>query len=168
MEIGSTLSRKKRSCRKCPCDGVGGEVAIRRRDDAHVHLDRARAADALELLLLQHAQQLGLQIQAHLADLVEQERALVRALERAFDALDRAGERALLVAEEGALDQTFGEGGAVQLDERAVATVARVVDGAREQLLAGARFALEQDGGARRRGGRDGLEQATDLQGSRR
>src|SRR5213593_4399437 len=68
------------------------EVAIRRRDDPDVHLDRARATDALELLLLEHAQQLRLQIQSHLADLVEQERAAIRALKRAFDALDRTGE----------------------------------------------------------------------------
>ena len=31
---------------------------------AHVHRDRRRAADALDLALLQHAQQLGLQIAA--------------------------------------------------------------------------------------------------------
>ena len=69
----------------------------------------ARSADALELLLLQHAQQLRLQVEPHLGDFVEQQRAAVRALERAFDALDRAGERALLVAEQRALDRVLRE-----------------------------------------------------------
>ena len=83
-----------------------------------------RSADALELLLLQHAQQLRLQVEPHLGDFVEQQRAAVRALERALDALDRAGERALLVAEQRALDEAFGQRRAIQLDERAVAPVA--------------------------------------------
>ena len=63
---------------------VGGEVAVGRRDDAHVDLDRRRPADALELLLLEHAQQLGLEVEPHLGDFVEQQRAAVRALERAL------------------------------------------------------------------------------------
>src|SRR6185437_12171351 len=86
--------------------GVRREVAIRRRNDAHVDLDRRRAADTLELLLLEHAEELRLQVEPHLRDLVEQQRAAVGALERALDALDRAGECALLVAEQRALDET--------------------------------------------------------------
>ena len=58
------------------------------------------AADALELLLLQHAQQLELQRRRHVADLVEEQRALVGQLEAPELALDRAGERAPLVAEQ--------------------------------------------------------------------
>ena len=57
------------------------EVAVGRGDDAHVDLDRVRVADALELALLQHAQQLRLQRRAHRPDLVEEQRALVRLLE---------------------------------------------------------------------------------------
>src|SRR6478672_10892305 len=101
----------------------GGEVAVRRRDDANVDTNRGRAPDALELLLLQDAKQLRLQVESHLADLVEEQRAAVRALEGALDAPDRAGEGAALVAEEGALDQPLGECGAVQLDERLVVPV---------------------------------------------
>ena len=58
------------------------QVAVGRGDDADVDLDRVRIADALELALLQHAQQLHLQRRAHRADFVEEERALVRLLER--------------------------------------------------------------------------------------
>jgi hypothetical protein len=128
----------------------------------------ARAADPLELLLLEHAQQLRLQVESHLADLVEQERAEVRALEGALDALDRPGERPLLVAEQRALDEPFGQRGAIQLDERAVAPVARVVDGACEQLLARPGFPFEEDGGTSRRGGRHGLHEPAGSGGSRR
>ena len=56
----------------------GDEVAVRRRDDAHVHGDGLAAADALDLALLQHAQQLGLHGQRHVAHLVEEERAARR------------------------------------------------------------------------------------------
>jgi hypothetical protein len=67
-----------------------------------------RAADALELLLLQHAQQLHLRVERQLAHLVEEERAAVRQLEAADALLQRAGERALLVAEQLALDDARG------------------------------------------------------------
>ena len=57
------------------------EVAIGRGDDARVGLERDVAADALELAVLEHAQQLGLQVQRQLADFVEEERGAVGDLE---------------------------------------------------------------------------------------
>ena len=45
--------------------------------DAHVHLDRLVAADALDLVLLEHAQHLRLGGEVHVADLVEEQRAAV-------------------------------------------------------------------------------------------
>ena len=51
---------------------------------------------------------------------------------------DGAGEGALLVAEQLALEQPGRDGRAVHLHEGAFAPVAQVVDGARDQLLAGA------------------------------
>ena len=42
-----------------------------RRDDAHVDLQVARLADAPDLLVFEHAQQLDLQTQRQLANLVE-------------------------------------------------------------------------------------------------
>ncbi len=44
---------------------------------------RLGAADPLDLALLEHAQQLGLQARAHLADLVEEDGAAVGRLEAA-------------------------------------------------------------------------------------
>ena len=104
-------------------------------------------ADALDLLLLDRTQQLGLQVQPHLRDLVQQQGAAVRALEGSVGPHVRAGEGAALVAEERALHQPLGQGRAVDGHERLVAARALLVEGPGEQLLAGARLPFEQDGG---------------------
>ena len=78
----------------------------------------ARAAEPLELALLQHAQELRLRGQAHLADLVEEQHAARRQLDLPGLGLLRAGERAALVAEQLRLEQLLGQRGAVQRDER--------------------------------------------------
>ena len=57
------------------------QIAMRRHHHAHVHRDRFVAADALDLAFFQHAQQLGLHVQRHVADLVEKNRAVIRLLE---------------------------------------------------------------------------------------
>src|SRR5690606_19330686 len=75
------------------------QVAMGRRDDAHVDVDRARAADARERALLQDAQEPDLCRERQLADLVEQESSAVRPLEPPLPCRDRAGERAALVPE---------------------------------------------------------------------
>ncbi len=54
----------------------------------------------MNLPVLQHAQDLGLRLQAHGADFVEEERAAIGNFEQAFLAGDGAGERAFDVAEE--------------------------------------------------------------------
>ena len=108
----------------------------------------------------EHAQQLGLQRRVHLADLVEEERAAVGGLEAADARARGAGEGALLVAEELALEQVLGDRGAVDDDEGLVARGAEIVDRARDELLAGAALAGDQHGRARRRDALDGAEHA--------
>ena len=81
------------------------EVAVGGGDDAHVDRAGLRAAHALELAVLQDAQQLGLQRDGQLADLVQEQRPPVGQLEAAELARQGAGEGALLVAEQLALDQ---------------------------------------------------------------
>ena len=132
------------------------EVAVGGGDHAHVHLDRVRVADALELALLQHAQQLHLQRRAHRADFVEEQRALVRLLEASLPVADGAGERAAHVAEQLGLEQRLGNRAAVQRDEPMHAPRAVVVNRARHDFLAGAGLAGDQN---RAVGRRDGLEQ---------
>ena len=117
---------------------------MRGRDQAHVGPDRLVAADALERLLLQQPQHLGLQGQRHVADLVEEQGAAVALLELADAAAVGAGEGALLVAEQLALQQVLRDGGAVERQERRLGAGAVLVDGARDQLLAGAALAGDQ------------------------
>src|SRR5881397_4144984 len=122
------------------------EVLVGGRDEAHVDPDRQVAADALELLLLDGAQELRLRLERHVAHLVEEERAAVRRLELPLAPRDRARERALLVAEELALDQLLAERRTVHLDQRLRAPRAPVVERVRDQLLAGTAPAADQHG----------------------
>ena len=124
--------------------------------------DRLGIADALERALLQHAQQLGLQLERDLGDLVEEQRALAGELEPAGAIGDRAGERALDVTEQLALEHAGRERGAVDRDERLVAVGGRAVDRARDQLLAGAGLAADQHRRARRRHRADLLPHVAD------
>ena len=66
------------------------EIAMRGGDHPHVDRNRLRRADRPHFALLQHAQQLDLQRQRHVADLVEEQRAAVGRLEQALVRLDRA------------------------------------------------------------------------------
>ena len=117
-----------------------------RRDHAHVHGERLHAADPLEAALLEHAQHLGLRVGRHVADLVQEDGAAVRGLEAADAARVRARERALLVAEQLALDQLAADRRAVHRHEGAALPRARLVQRLRHQLLAGARLAADQHG----------------------
>ena len=130
---------------------LGLQILVGRRQHARVHLDPRRPADRLHRLLLQHAQHLGLRLQAHVADLVEEDRAAVGDLELAAPIRDGAGERAAHVAEQLALDQLFGNRRAVDLDERRRPAPAQRVDRARDELLAGAVLAVDEHAAVGRR-----------------
>ena len=80
---------------------------------------RPGRADAHEGAGLEHAQQLDLQLERHLGDLVEEQRAAVGALEVALVLPVGAGEAAPLVAEQLALDQVRRDRAAVDGEERA-------------------------------------------------
>ena len=136
------------------------EIDVGRRHQAEVGLDRLQAADALDLAFLNRPQQLGLQVEAQVADLVEEQRASGRELELAELLLVRAGERAALVAEQRALDQFVRDGGEIDGDERRLAAARLAVHQPREQLLAGAALAEDQD---RRRQPGDLLHQIDDV-----
>ena len=127
------------------------EIAVRRRDHPDVDLHRVGPAHALELALLQHAQELDLDLERHVADLVEEQRPAVRQLEAARPPTHGAGERALLVPEHLGLEHAGRERRAVYLDERLGLPGAIDVDGARHHLLAGAGLSAQQDSGGRLR-----------------
>ena len=93
----------------------------------------------------EEAEQLGLEVEADVADLVEEEGAARGGADDAGERDLRAGERALAVAEQLALEHVARDRGAVERVERAVGAVGRAMDDAREHLLAGAGLAREQD-----------------------
>ena len=86
-------------------------------------------------------------------DFVQEERAAFGLLDAAGAAERGAGEGALFVAEELALQQPVAERGAVYLHERLAGAEAVVVNGRGDKLLAGARLAADED----RRAGRGDL-----------
>src|ERR1019366_4997859 len=136
------------------------EIDVSGGDNAHVHLYFADAAQVHELAVLQHAQDLGLRLQVHGANLVKEQGPAVGHLEQAFLAGDGAGEGALHVAEECGLQQVRRHGASVHGDEGAVAARRVHVDGFGDQLFAGAAFALQQHRGTAGRHLRHQVEDA--------
>src|SRR4051794_7585692 len=128
-----------------------GRVLVGRGNHPHVDALLLTAAQTPERPLLQDAQQLHLRRRLHLGNLVEEQRAAVRELEDADAAVLRAGEGAFLVAEDLALEQRLGNRRAVDRHERERRARAQLVDGLRDQLLAGARLAGDQHRRLRRR-----------------
>ncbi len=90
-------------------------------------------------------------IQRNFADLVEKQRAAIGEFESPDAIAHRAGEGAADVAEEFAFEQFARDRRAIDPDQRPVAAAARLVDGARDQFLAGAGFAGDHHGCRRRR-----------------
>src|SRR5215471_9071563 len=119
---------------------------IGRRHYADFYADALRAAQALEDAGLQHAQEPPLYLQRDLADFVQKYRAAVGQLESPRLGRLRAGEGALLVTEQFALDQRGRKRRAVNDNEGASVAQAALVNGVGQQLLASARLSLKQDG----------------------
>src|SRR6185436_17374675 len=80
---------------------------------AYIHLELRRPADTSQRSILKDSQKLGLNGRAHLGDLVQKHRALMCHLETADSSIEGTGERALLVTKNFALEQGFGNCGAV-------------------------------------------------------
>ena len=135
-------------------EGAGGdaglEVLVGRGDQAEVHRGRPAAADALDFVGLEDAQELGLDGRRQRPDLVQEHRSLVRQLEAAGPRSHGAGEGALLVAEELRLRERLGEGRGVDRDEEMVAAGAPLVDRVGHELLARPALPLEHHRGVGR------------------
>ena len=114
-------------------------------DDADVDLEGLGGADGDEALLVEDAEDAGLGFEAHVTDFVEEERAAAGALEGAALFRGAAGDGGVAVAEELGFDEVLGDGGAVELDEDAVTAERLSVDGAGDELFAGAGFAEDED-----------------------
>src|ERR1017187_7759929 len=113
-------------------------------DCSDVHANLLRAAHAIKGAFLQHAQQIHLKLGRNVANLVEKDGAAVRQFEFAALLLVGAGERAFFVPEQLRLEKRFRQRRAGDRDHRFLSAAAGVVDGARDHLLAGSAFALNE------------------------
>jgi hypothetical protein len=106
--------------------------------------------------VLQHAQQLGLKLQRHLADLIEEDRSAVGRAEKPVARTRRAGKGAALMAEHLGLQQLMRNRRTVDRHEGAAAPCRQSMDRPRDDFLAGAALACDQH---RRVGGRNAVDQ---------
>ena len=109
MAEGEGIEAVKESSRRRPRRIASSGRRLLAAIETEIGLGDLRAAQRAEFALLQHAQESGLQIDRHLRDLVEEKRAFRRRVKHAGKILARAGERALLIAEELALDHVLRE-----------------------------------------------------------
>ena len=141
------MRRNQRSSRNVALAHGLGEVAVGGGDDADIDRHRLAAADAVDQPLLDRAQQFRLQAHVHFGDFVEQQRAAIGLLEFADAASERAGEGALLVAEQLGLQEVIRDRRAIDGNERLPGAGRAGVQVARQHFLAGAALAGDQHGG---------------------
>src|SRR5439155_1032955 len=120
------------------------QVAVGGCDDPHVDSPEGGGAERLHLVVLDGTQELGLERRGEVLDLVEEERAAVCELEHARPFLQGAGESPAGVAEELGFGERFRHGRAVHRAEGAGSAPTQRVDGARDELLARPRLALDE------------------------
>ena len=102
------------------CD-FGFQIAVGCRYNAHVDFQRFFAADSFKALVLQHAQNLYLNVLIYFADFIQKNGTAVCKLEAAPFKRSRAGKRAFFVAEQFAFQKIFRQSGAVNFYKRIVA-----------------------------------------------
>src|SRR5690606_23643940 len=122
------------------------EVLVGGRNQADVDLDRATGTDRVYLTFLNRAQQLDLNAGGQIPDLVQEQRAGIGFHEFADVAFGCARECTLLVSEKDAFHQIVGNRTTIDGDEGLAAAPALTPNGARDQFLADARFAFDDDG----------------------
>src|SRR6266481_4057829 len=118
------------------------EIAVRRGNQTRIGSKRARTAQPLELPLLQHAEQFGLQFERNLSDLVQKDRAAIGHFETADALRDCSSECTLFVSEQLAFQQTCRNRRAVELDERLRAPRAQIMNSSRNQLFSCSRVSV--------------------------
>src|SRR5207344_3417053 len=117
------------------------EVAVRRGDDPDVDRHGLRASEPLDLALLQHAQQLDLNVERQITDLIEKNRRLIGHLEAPHLSRQGAREGALLPPEQLALDERGRNRPTVDAHHDVPVPRAPFVNLRGDELLASTRFA---------------------------
>ena len=111
----------------------------------HPHIDALRAVfpNRHDLALLEEAQQLRLHVEWEVADFIQEQRAAGRGPDQPGLIRDRAGKRSATMAEQLAVGQLTRRRRAVIGEEGGSVAGRSNMDGARDQLLAGAALARD-------------------------
>ena len=123
------------------------QILVGRRDHPNIDLQWLSGADRFDFAILQCPKDLGLRLEAHVSDFIEEDGPAI-GLDK-FPRLSAvgAGKRAFFVTEEFGLDQLFGDGCAVDSNQWLTRPVRQVVETPGDQFFAGAGFAQNQDSG---------------------
>jgi hypothetical protein len=132
------------------------QVAVGRGDYADIHLRvHAIRAHALDLAAFKKAQEKGLHAEAHLADFVHENGPAVSLIQPPSFVAVGVGERPPHMAEQLRLQERVRNASAVDRHERVVGPLAPLVNKARDDFLADAALARNEDLGARPGGAED-------------
>src|SRR5208283_1316405 len=123
------------------------QVVIGGGDQPEINLLCRATPNPLHDVLLQNTQELALQTLVEGSDFVEEQRTAIGGLDESRLCRFSPGEGTFFVAEQFRLDESFGQGGAVQADVRLVTPPPGLYDGARHQFLAGSTFASQNNAG---------------------
>src|SRR6266404_5138579 len=122
------------------------QVLVGCSNDANIDSCCACTADRLKLTLLEHAEQLGLKLEWHVSNFIEEQSAVIRQREAADMRIDGARKGSTFVSEELAFEKAGGHRRAVHLDQISVSTGAELVNRSRDDFLACAGLSGNQDG----------------------
>ena len=128
-----------------PGENFGAKVAVRGGDQAHVDLFDFGRPDALDLAILNDAQELGLHGERCFANFVEEHGAAVRVFEQAGSRIGSSGKRTPYMAEQLAFEQRIHQRGTIAYREPLRADRTELVNGARDEFFAGAGLAHDQN-----------------------
>ena len=134
------------------------EVGVCGGDDPDVGPPRAGTAHPLELAGLEHAQQLGLEVQRDVGDLIQEQRPAFGQFEAADAVALGVGEGAFDMAEELALEQPLRQAAGVHRHQGAPGAAGHGVQRLRDGALARAVLAGEQHVGVGRTHSRNQIE----------
>src|SRR5262249_32062382 len=125
----------------------GLQVGVGRRNDANVYAARARRAQPLDFAGFEHAQQLGLLPDRHVAGLLEENSAAIGKLESTNAIRTCISECSLYVAEKFAFEEAFRKSASIHGDQRTRSSRGQRVKRLGDHFFASAMFAGDQDVG---------------------
>ena len=117
-----------------------------RRDQTNIHPPVANITQPSKHFVLKHLEQLGLDVQVHVSNFIQENRALVRDFQDSALALDGSRKSSPLVPEQLGFQEVAGEPATIQVQKRLGRTPSVVVHPPRQYSLASAGFTLNEHG----------------------